>query len=37
MKKKYFSVLLETIWTEIEEMLSSSSFIIISEDKIHGF
>lgn len=37
MKKTYFNALLETIWTEIEEMLSSSSFIIITEDKIQGF
>lgn len=36
-KKRVFISLIENIWNEVEEMLLSSSFIIINEDKIERF
>ena len=37
LKKKIFTQLIENTWPEIEDMLLSSSFIIITEDKIETF
>jgi predicted nuclease of predicted toxin-antitoxin system len=37
LKKRIFISLVNKIWNEIEEMLLTSSFIIISEDKIERF
>ncbi len=37
LKKKQFNLFLEAIWKDVEEMLFSSSFIIINEEKIEGF
>ncbi len=37
LKKRDFSLLLKAIWNDVEEMLSSCSFIIITEEKIQGF
>ena len=36
LKKKQFNLFIETIWKDVEEMLLSSSFIIINEEKIQG-
>jgi|SRR5665647_1147122 len=37
LKKNIFIQLIENVWNDIEEMLLSSSFIIINEDKIERF
>ena len=37
LKKRLFIQLIENVWNDIEEMLLSSSFIIINEDKIERF
>ena len=36
MKKKEFYKFIEQIWIELEEMLRSSSFIIVTEKKIEA-
>lgn len=36
-KKKIFYKFIKQVWHEVEEMLKSSSFIIINEDKLEGF
>ncbi|MEP6948339.1 MAG: DUF5615 family PIN-like protein [Ginsengibacter sp.] len=37
LKKKLLNLLIETIWEDVEEMLLSSSFIIINDEQIQGF
>ncbi len=37
LKKRIFISIVKNVWDEIEEMLLTSSFIIISEDKIERF
>jgi predicted nuclease of predicted toxin-antitoxin system len=36
-KKKSFNLFIQSVWKEVEEMLSLKSFIIIDEEKIEGF
>lgn len=36
LKKKFFLQFIEDVWSEVEEMLRLSSFIIIDEEKIEG-